>query len=41
MFRKDASVSFFIDAINYEKQLWAKKNRRKSALRKKKGLDKS
>ena len=35
MFRKDAEVSFFIDAINYEKGLWTKKNIRKSTIKNK------
>lgn len=41
MFRKDAQVTFFIDAINFEKQLWTKKNLRKKQQRKKKGQQKS
>ena len=37
MHRKDAQVEFFIDAINYEQQLWTKKNQRKQKF---KGLKK-
>ena len=30
LYRKDAQVEFFIEAINYEKNLWSKKNIRKA-----------
>ena len=39
MFRKDAAVEFFIDAINYEKELWSKKNIRKAKHPKNKRFD--
>ena len=29
MFRKDAQLIYFIDAIQYERQLWSKKSLRK------------
>jgi hypothetical protein len=32
LFRKDAHAEFFIDAINYEKSLWTKKNIRKANM---------
>ena len=35
MFRKDAQISYFLEAINYEKDLWTKKNIRKNSGEKK------
>lgn len=33
MFRKDAAVEYFVDAIQFEKTLWTKKNIRKANLK--------
>ena len=35
MFRKDATVEFFLDAVNYEKGLWTKKNIRRATMKNK------
>lgn len=35
MFRKDAAVEYFLDAVNFEKGLWTKKNFRKATMQNK------